>query len=377
MTHEHYMKIALELAIQGLGRVRPNPMVGAVIVNENKIIGKGYHEKFGEPHAEINALRSCVDEVKGATLYVTLEPCCHYGKTPPCTEAIIRSGIKRVVIGTRDPNPLVSGKGIEILKTQGIEVVEAILQEECMMVNRFFFHHMKMKMPYVAMKYAMTADGKIATKTGESKWISGEGSRRYVQQLRRQYQGIMVGIGTVIKDNPLLTYKADLNQSPIRIICDSQLRMPLTSQIAETAKHIKTYVVFSKELSETRTGLSKRKALERKGFCLLDVPAKAGHLDLSLAFRALGALGIQSVLVEGGSTLNEAVIRKGLAQYLYTFIGSKILGGHEALTPIGGNGVESMSDARALDLVKIKKIEEDVLLEYRFRKETGQCLLAL
>lgn len=375
MTHEYYMQIALKLAIKGLGRVAPNPMVGAVIVHENKIIGQGYHERFGEPHAEINALANCTSEVKGATLYVTLEPCCHYGKTSPCTDAIIKSGIKRVIVGTRDPNPMVGGKGIEILKAHGIEVIEGISHEKCMAINRFFFHHMKTKMPYVAMKYAMSVDGKIATKTGESKWISGEDSRAHVQQLRMQYQGIMVGIGTVLKDDPLLTYRLDLTLSPIRIICDSQLRMPLTSQISETAKRIKTYLVYSKEYGETSEGISKRKVLEECGFYLLVVPQKEGHLDLSMAFKNLGELGIQSILVEGGSTLNEAVLRAHLAQYLYAFVAPKIIGGKEAFTPVSGIGVDKMDEVSLLKLVKIKQLEEDVLLEYQFEKGDEKCLL--
>ena len=375
MTHEHYMQIALKLALKGVGNVAPNPVVGAVIVRENKIIGQGYHEKFGGAHAEINALASCEGEMKGATLYVTLEPCCHYGKTPPCTDAIIKSGVRYVVVGTKDPNPKVSGKGIEKLKSHGITVIESVLEEECKHINRFFFHHVQTNRPYVAMKYAMSVDGKIATKTGESKWISGEASRAYVQKLRMQYQGIMVGIGTVLKDDPLLTCRLDLNQSPIRIICDGQLRMPLTSQIAETANHIKTYIVCSRDQSETSEGIFKRKRLKSHGFYLIEVPSKAGHLDLNIAFQALGDLGIQSLLVEGGSTLNATIVREHLAQYLYAFVAPKIIGGKEAFTPSGGIGISSMSKASLLELVKIEKLEKDILLEYQFIKENDTCLL--
>ncbi|GAU75848.1 bifunctional diaminohydroxyphosphoribosylaminopyrimidine deaminase/5-amino-6-(5-phosphoribosylamino)uracil reductase RibD [Fusibacter sp. 3D3] len=375
MTHEYYMKIALKLAIKGLGRVAPNPMVGAVIVRENKIIGQGYHEKYGGPHAEINALSACISETEGATLYVNLEPCCHYGKTPPCTEAIIKSGIKCVVVGIRDPNPKVSGRGIEILREHGVEVIEAILSEKCMAINRFFLHHMKTKMPYVAMKYAMTVDGKIATKTGESKWISGEDSRAYVQQLRKQFQGIMVGIGTVIEDDPLLTYRLDLTQSPIRIICDSRLRMPLTSHIAQTAQAIKTFLVCESDYIETNEGVLKREALENQGFYVLVIPSKEGHIDLKVMMESLGALGIQSLLIEGGSTLNDAVLREQLVQYLYAFVAPKILGGKGALTPVGGIGVDAMDEAKRLELVKIKPFEDDVLLEYRFEKGDKRCLL--
>ena len=227
MTDTEYMKIALELAKKGCGFVNPNPMVGAVIVKGDEMIGMGYHEKYGNLHAERNAILSCKKSPKGATLYVTLEPCCHYGKTPPCTEAIIESGISKVVIGSSDPNPLVQGQGVNILRNNGIKVIENVLKEECDEINKAFFHYIKTKTPYVVMKYAMTIDGKIATYTGKSKWVTGEEARQNVHKDRHKYSAIMVGVGTVLADNPMLNCRIEECKNPIRIICDTNLRTPI------------------------------------------------------------------------------------------------------------------------------------------------------
>ena len=225
MTDQNYMLQAIQLAKQGEGWTNPNPMVGAVIVKNGRIIGKGYHKKCGELHAERNAIASLTESAEGATIYVTLEPCCHYGKTPPCTEAIIEQKIKRVVIGSRDPNPKVSGKGIKMLQEAGIEVIEDFMREECDRLNPVFFHYITTKTPYVVMKYAMTLDGKIATKTGASKWITGEAARAEVQHMRHRYMGIMAGIGTVLADDPMLNVRVEGWKSPIRILLDSLLAL--------------------------------------------------------------------------------------------------------------------------------------------------------
>ena len=243
MNDTDYMSIALKLAEKGCGKVSPNPMVGAVIVKEGRIIGQGSHLCFGGPHAERNALASLTESPRGATLYVTLEPCCHHGKTPPCTDAIVESGIRRVVIGTRDPNPMVSGKGTGVLITNGIEVTEGILEEECRELNHVFFHYIKTGRPLVVMKYAMTLDGKIAAYTGNAKWITGEEARSHVQAQRHRYTGIMVGVGTVLADDPLLTCRKAGCKNPIRIICDTDLRTPLTAQVVTTAKQAPTILV--------------------------------------------------------------------------------------------------------------------------------------
>lgn len=242
MNDSDYMKIALQLAKKGCGFTSPNPMVGAVIVKEGRIIGQGWHEKYGEAHAERNALAACTENPKGATMYVTLEPCCHYGKQPPCINAIMEAGIERVVIGSGDPNPLVSGKGIQILKKQGILVTEHILQEDCERLNEVFFHYIQTKRPFVVMKYAMTMDGKISTKTGASKWVTGETARRHVAQQRHRYAAIMAGIGTILTDDPQLTCRIEGGKNPIRIICDTTLRIPLSANVVSTAKQIPTII---------------------------------------------------------------------------------------------------------------------------------------
>ena len=247
MTDQEYMLRAIQLAKKGEGWTNPNPMVGAVIVKDGKIIGEGYHKKYGELHAERNAIASLTESAEGAVIYVTLEPCCHHGKTPPCTEAIIEQKIRKVVIGSRDPNPKVAGKGVQMLREAGVTVVEDFMREECDQLNPVFFHYITTKTPYVVMKYAMTLDGKIATKTGASKWISGEEARSLVHEMRHDYMAIMAGIGTVLADDPMLNVRLEGKKSPVRIICDSMLRIPLDSQICQTAGRYRTIVAYAGE----------------------------------------------------------------------------------------------------------------------------------
>ncbi len=242
MTDEKYMNLALTHAKKGIGLVNPNPLVGAVIIKERKIIGQGWHERYGGGHAERNALSNCRESPKGATMYVTLEPCCHQGKTPPCTDAIIQNGIKKVVIGCLDPNSMVSGKGVTLLREAGVEVVIGVLEDKCIELNEVFFHYIQTKTPYVVMKYAMTMDGKIATTSGKSKWITGINARENVHRSRNQYSSIMVGVGTVIADNPSLTCRIDGGRNPIRIICDTNLNTPLEATIVTTAKEVRTII---------------------------------------------------------------------------------------------------------------------------------------
>ena len=235
---EAFMRLALSLAEKGMGRTSPNPMVGAVIVKDGRIIGQGYHEAYGGLHAERNALLSCSESPEGADLYVTLEPCCHYGKQPPCTQAILAAGIRRVAVGCTDPNPLVAGKGIALLSSRGIQVTEPVLEEECRKLNRIFFHYIRTKRPFVVLKSAMTLDGKIACATGDSRWVTGETARAQVHRMRGRYRGIMVGIGTVLADDPMLNCRVEGGVDPVRIICDSNLHIPLASQIVKTASEI-------------------------------------------------------------------------------------------------------------------------------------------
>lgn len=364
MDHKEYMRRAIELAKCGLGHTNPNPLVGAVIVKDGRIIGEGYHARYGELHAERNAIASLKESAKGATIYVTLEPCCHYGKTPPCTEAIIEHGISKVVIGSRDPNPKVAGKGVKILRAAGIEVIEDFMREECDQLNPVFFHYIQTNIPYVVLKYAMTADGKIATKTGESKWITGESSRQYVQKLRSRYMGIMVGIGTVLADDPMLNARMEGARQPIRIICDSHLRISLDSKICQTAAEYKTIVACALEEKEWVQS-EKKRMLEKMGVEIINIPSDSEkHLDLKVLMRILGEKKIDSILIEGGGCFNDSAMRAGIVKEVKAFVAPKIFGGKDGVSPVSGEGIEKIDDVRKMTLKKVTQIEEDVLLEY-------------
>lgn len=358
MDDIYYMKLALELAKKGEGKTAPNPMVGAVIVKDGRIIGQGYHTKIGALHAEREAFASLTESAKGATLYVTLEPCCHYGKTPPCTEAIIEHGIKRVVVAALDPNPLVAGKGIQILQDHGIEVTTGVLEEEALELNQIFFHYITSKTPYVTMKYAMSADGKIACHNGSSKWITSEEARNHVHILRNRYRAIMVGIGTVLADDPLLTCRIENGVNPIRIVCDTSLRIPLTSNIMKSAKQVSTYIACHTDHKE------KKNALESLGAVIIDTPLKDGTLDLQWLLTTFGSMGIDSILVEGGGTLNESLLKTQMIQSLMVYIAPKILGGSQSKTPVEGLGVESPDEAYEFKLHKMEPVGNDILLTY-------------
>ncbi len=356
MLQEKYMRQAIELAKKGTGWVSPNPLVGAVIVKEGSIIGSGYHERYGELHAERNALAHCIESPAGATMYVTLEPCCHTGKQPPCTEAIIEHGIRKVVIGSRDPNPLVAGKGVQILREHGIEVVEDFLREECDVLNPIFFHYIQTKQPYVAMKTAMTLDGKIATYTGASKWVTGEEARLQVQKLRHQYRGIMVGVGTVLADNPSLTCRIDGGRNPMRIICDTHLQTPLDANVTDTSQAPTILATCNTNEADWQPYLLKK--------CqILIVEEQRGHLDLQDLVEKLGKMKIDSVLLEGGGTLNDAALQAEIVQKYYAYIAPKIFGGKDAKTPVEGCGVAMPDEAVRLCNVKMEQIGTDYRLE--------------
>jgi len=366
MIDRDYMKIALELAQKGCGFVNPNPMVGAVIVKAGTIIGQGYHEKYGQLHAERNALADCSVSPEGGTIYVTLEPCCHYGKTPPCTNAIIESGIKRVVIGSHDPNPLVSGKGVTILREHGIEVVENVLKEECDKLNEVFFHYIRTNTPYVVMKYAMTMDGKIATHSGKSKWVTGEPARQRVHHDRHRYSAIMVGVGTVLLDDPLLTCRLENGRNPIRIVCDTDLRTPLNSQIITTAKEIPTIIATSCEEEQ------KQESFLQAGCELLTVSKKNGHTNLKAIIKLLGERNIDSILLEGGGTLNWSALQSGIVNKLSCYIAPKLFGGGQAKSPIAGIGVESPDQAFLLTNSTMIQVGEDFLIESEVKYPCSQ-----
>lgn len=358
MINADYMRRAIELAKNGIGKTNPNPIVGAVIVKDDCIIGEGYHERIGGLHAERNALASCTQSPEGATIYVTLEPCCHHGKTPPCTDALIEHKLARVVIGSRDPNPKVSGKGVARLREAGIEVVEDYLREECDALNPVFFHYIKEKMPYVALKYAMTADGKIAANTGASQWITGEEARNHVHQLRNYYSSILVGLGTVLQDNPMLTCRIPDGRNPIRIVCDSHLRIPLNCNLCNSTDTAPV-IVACWDASE-----QKQQALEEKGVQVLVVKETNHRLDLQDLLYQLGQRDIDSILVEGGGTINASFVKAGLVQHIYAYIGAKIFGGTKPYTPVSGDGIECVSDSLLLSHPKVQTFGSDVLIEY-------------
>lgn len=370
MAEEQFMKRAIELAKQGAGWTAPNPLVGAVVVKNGRVIGEGYHRKYGELHAERNALAACTEDPAGATLYVTLEPCCHYGKTPPCTEIIIEKKIAKVVIGSRDPNPKVAGKGARILREHGIEVVEDYMREACDALNPVFFHYITTKTPYVVLKFAMTLDGKIATRTGASKWITGEAARNHVHQLRGRYAGILAGIGTVLADDPMLNCRIDGAYQPLRIILDSHLRIPMGSRLVRSAKEYPLLIVCNESTREREEGASRIQKLEEAGAKVWTLPEKNGHPDLNVLMQRLGEEKIDSVLIEGGGTVNEAALKAHIVHHVYAYIAPKIFGGEDAKTPVEGSGIRLPQECANLRLAKITVLLNDMLLEYDVEGET-------
>jgi len=339
------MALAIKLAKKS--NPSPNPRVGAVIVKGNEILSTGYHKKAGEPHAEIVALRK-LNSAKGSTLYVTLEPCSHYGKTPPCVDAIIESGVKRVVFAMRDPNPKVNGE--KKLRKAGVEVDYGVLESNAASINRVFLKNMK-GMPFVAVKMAMSLDGKTATKTGDSKWISGEKSREFVQKLRNEYDAVMVGIGTVLKDNPRLTCRLKKGKNPLKIIVDSKLRVPLKSKVLNGKVTIATSEGCNKK---------KRKELEKLGVII--IICGKNKVNLKKLMKIIYGKGITSVLIEGGSELNASAIKEKIVDKFYFFVSPKIIGGKKAKTPVDGGGISKITDSLKLKM-NARKIGEDFLFE--------------
>ena len=350
---EQYMQQALDLAKTAMGHTSPNPMVGCVVAKNGKVVATGCHERYGEFHAERNALTRCKEDLTGADLYVTLEPCCHQGKTPPCTDIIIERKIGRVFVGAMDPNPKVDGGGIKILREHGIEVITGILEQECLALNEIFFHYITTGLPYVAMKYAMTLDGKIASANGDSKWVTGEKAREHVHFLRKKYSAILAGIDTVLADDPLLNCRTEEGVDPIRVICDSHLRLPMDSQIVKTAGKIRTIAAYTDAEEETK------KKLESTGVELLQISEKNGHVDLEKLIRTLGEKKIDSILVEGGGNIHGSLLQTGLVNRVYAYIAPKLIGGKDALSPVGGDGIEKMKDAVVLQNQEILRLGAD------------------
>ncbi len=355
---ERYMRRALELAMRGIGKVNPNPLVGAVIVKNKNIVAEGWHAEYGGLHAERHALSRLADAdgARGADMYVTLEPCCHYGKQPPCTEAIIEHGIKNVYIGSRDPNPLVSGKGAGQLEAAGVRVYRDVLKDECDAINPVFFHYITTGTPYVVMKYAMTLDGKTACDSGESRWITGSAAREHVQKTRNALAGIMAGVGTVAKDDPMLTCRLDGGRNPVRIICDSKLRIPDGCKIMNTARQIKTIIATASDDEKRILDLKKR------GVSIVRTKPLDGMVDLAGLMKELGGLGIDGILLEGGGTLNCGALKAGIVSHIQAYVAPKIFGGSRH-TPVGGEGVGFPKDAFMCKNMRHKFLGDDILLE--------------
>lgn len=376
MPEEKYMRRAIELAKKGSGHVNPNPLVGAVIVRDGEIIGEGYHECYGQLHAERNAIANAKkrgNSLEGSTIYVTLEPCCHYGKTPPCTEAIIEEKIARVVVGSDDPNPLVSGKGFQMLREKGTEVIPHFLKEECDAMNHVFFHYIRTGTPYVAMKYAMTMDGKIACYTGDSKWVTGEESRAHVQTLRNHYKGIMAGIGTVLADDPMLNCRIEGGRDPIRIIADSHLRIPMDSQLVRTAGQQPLIVACLPDADEEKAAQLQEKGVEVlriPGVTTADITEEQKEvISLPVLMKELGARKIDGILLEGGGQLNESALQAGIVDRIYCYIAPKIFGGAQAKTPVEGQGLTRAADAWQFNRIGMQEFGQDILLEYEKAQE--------
>jgi diaminohydroxyphosphoribosylaminopyrimidine deaminase/5-amino-6-(5-phosphoribosylamino)uracil reductase len=355
------MERALELALLGKGSVNPNPMVGAIIVKNNKIIGEGYHKIFGGPHAEIEAFTNAMEEVKEATMYVTLEPCAHFGKTGPCANAIVGKGIKEVVIAMKDPNPLVSGKGIKILEENGVKVTVGIMEEKSKKINEVFLHYIMNKTPFCVMKTAMTLDGKISTYSGKSKWITNKESREVVHMLRNSLSSIMVGIGTILEDNPSLTSRIEgiENIDPVRIIVDSKCRIPIDSKVLNIESNSKTIIATTKYASNDRL-----EAVKNKGAEILIVPTdKNNHVDLKELMKILGEMKIDSILLEGGGTLNWSALNSGVVNKIISFIAPKIIGGKDAKTPVEGEGIECLEESIFIKNMSVTALNQDLMIE--------------
>lgn len=357
-TDREYMQLALDLAASAKGYTNPNPVVGAVLVKDGVIVGTGLHLKAGEPHAEVHAFNMAGDHAKGATLYVTLEPCSHYGKTPPCANLVKESEVSRVVVATMDPNPSVAGRGIRLLQEAGIQVEVGVLEEEARKLNERFIHNMLTNRPFVVSKFAMTLDGKIATHTGHSKWITEEEARLQVHELRHEIDAILVGIGTVLADNPSLTTRLPQGngKNPIRIILDSDLRIPLSATVVNV-EEAQTIIVCSTDADPSKTH-----QLKEKGVQIIQVSKKETGLDLEEMLDELYKNGITDLLVEGGAEINASFLRAGLINKFIVYIAPKLLGGRHSKTPFTGMDIETIDEALQLEFDSFEQIGPDLCI---------------
>jgi diaminohydroxyphosphoribosylaminopyrimidine deaminase/5-amino-6-(5-phosphoribosylamino)uracil reductase len=367
MDDEKWMKRALRLAEAGRGRTSPNPLVGAVLVKRGKTVGEGYHARIGEAHAEIIALRQAGERARGAVLYINLEPCTHYGRTPPCVPQVIKAGVKRAVIGMEDPNPVVNGKGIEALRKFGLDVKVGVLEKECRRLNEAFCKYILKKEPFVVLKVAATLDGKIATRNGDSKWISGEASRRFVHKVRDQVDGVLVGIGTILRDDPLLTARSKEGREPYRIVLDSRLEIPEEAKVFE---HSPSEVILVTTGSAPQDKIER---LQRRGVRVLIIDSRGGRVNLRSCLRKLGEIGVMNLLVEGGSRVNGSFLDEGLIDKLFLFLSPKLMGDPQALGVFGGVGISSLEEAVAIKEISIKRIGDDIFVEGYLEWGTKSC----
>lgn len=355
--HAYFMGLALRLALKAKGKTSPNPIVGALVVKNGRILGSGYHKKSGLAHAEVIALDEAGKKAEGASLYVTLEPCAHFGKTPPCVYRIIKSGIKEVVIGMIDPNPLNNGKGIQILKAQKIKVKSGYLEDKLKKANEVFIKYITKRMPFVTVKVGQSLDGKIATKTGDSKWITSDKSRVYAHRLRASYEAVMVGVNTILRDNPKLNNWSS-NEQSVKIVVDSQLSIHEDANIFSSKGSVIIVTLPAKPGQETEN----RRILGAKAR-ILEVKEKEGQINLRDMLKKLAQLQISSILVEGGGTLIGSLFDEGLVDKVLFFISPKIIGGKEAISSVMGRGISRIEKAVKLKGVSLKKIGEDFLVE--------------
>jgi len=357
---ELFMKKVLRLARRGLGATSPNPVAGALAVKNGHIVGSGYHKRAGAPHAEIEALSRAGERARGSTLYVNLEPCNHYGRTPPCTKAILDNGVRRVVVGMADPNPDVSGGGCEFLRSRGVEVKCGALEEECARLNEVYVKFVTKGKPFVILKGALTLDGWMATRKGNSKWITNERSRKFVHTLRKRADAIMVGVETIIADNPLLRpyLLRGSHREPVRIIADTNLRIPLDSSVLNGGTSALTIMAAGSNVSST-----KRKRLEGLGARVINCQMRDGRIDLADLLDKLREMSITSVLVEGGGTLFGSIIREGLADKFYIFLAPKILGGDNGVPFTRGAGCDIIENCLTLRVSMVRRFDDDIMIE--------------
>lgn len=357
MTDQEWMKLAIDLAELGEGDVNPNPLVGAVVVHDGRIVGRGYHRRFGGPHAEIHALDEAGDEARGATLYVTLEPCCHFGKTPPCTDRILAAGVRRVVVATVDPNPAISGQGLATLRAAGVEVTEGVESEAALRQTEIFRKYITTGLPFVHLKLATSLDGRIATRSGDARWITGEASRVRAHRLRRRHAAILVGIGTALSDDPRLDVRHVFGRSPTPIVLDASARLPATARLLGAGR--------SPIVAAAAAPPERRSALERAGCRVWELPSVGGGVDLSALLRRVGEDGLDSILIEGGGETAASFLAAGLVDRVSFFVAPLLIGGHDAVPAIGGLGVDRVADAPRLIDPTAEWIGGDLLISGR------------